>query len=55
MESPWAPRMKDKVIGLGKPKGNPKKLVKTHENAELEKMVEDAQGKQMGKGCPREK
>ena len=32
---------------------SPKELVKAHEKVELEKMAKDAQGKQMGQGCPR--
>ena len=31
------------------------KSVKAHGNTKLVKMAEEAQGKQMGQGCPREK
>ena len=41
--------MKDKVIGPGKPKGVSKNL----QERRIRKIVEDAQGKQMGQGCPR--
>ena len=36
-------------------RGSPIKLVKAHENTKLVKRAEEAQGKQMGQGCPREK
>ena len=39
MESPRVPRMKDKVIRLGKPE---KELVKAHGNAELKKGAKNA-------------
>ena len=44
MESLWAPRMNDKVIGLRKPKG----ISKNPWERKIRKRAEDAQGKQMG-------
>ena len=51
MESPWAPRMKDKVIGSGKPK----RVSKSPWECRIRKWAENAQGKQMGQGCLRRK
>ena len=41
--------MKDTVIGLGKLK----RVSKNTWECRIRKWVEDAQGKQMGRGCPR--
>ena len=41
--------MKDKVIGLGKPKG----ISKSSWESKIRKKAKDAQEKQMGQGCPR--
>ena len=46
-----SPKMKDTVIGLGKPK----KISKSPWECKIRKWVEDAQGKQMGRGCSRRK
>ena len=51
MKSLWAPRMKDKATGLGKPK----RVSKSSWECRIRKCVKDAQGKQMGQGCPRRK
>ena len=50
MASLWAPRMRDNVIGSGKPK----EFSKSPCECKVKKMVEEAQGKQAGLGCPRE-
>ena len=44
-----SPRMKDKVIGLRKPK----RVSKNPWERRIRKRAKDAQGKQMGQGCPR--
>ena len=46
VESPWAPRMKNKIIGLGKLK----KISKSLLECKVRKLAKDAQGKQMGLG-----
>ena len=49
MASPWAPRMKDKIIGPGKPKG----VSKSPWEHRVRKRAKEAQGNKMGQGCPR--
>ena len=44
MESPWGPRMKDKLIGPGKPK----KGSKSPWESRIRKKAKDAKEKQMG-------
>ena len=51
METSWAPRMKDNVIGPVKPK----KVSKSPWECKLRKGAKDAQGKQMGQRCLRRK
>ena len=46
MSSPWAPRMKDNVIGPGKPK----ELTKSPWECKVKKRAKEAEGKQMGQG-----
>ena len=43
--------MKDRVIELGKPK----RVSKSSWEYRIRKWAKDAQGKQMGQGCPRRK
>ena len=50
MASPRTPRMRNNVIGPGKPK----EFNKSPWRCEVRKRAEEAQGKQTGLGCPRE-
>ena len=50
MASLWTPRMRDIVIGPGKPK----EFSKNPWECEVKKRAEEAQGKQTGLGRPRE-
>ena len=49
MASLWALRMKDMVIGLGKPK----RVTKSPWECRVRKNAKEVQGKQMGQGWPR--
>ena len=49
MASPWAPKMKDKVIRPEKPKG----VSKSPWERKIRKRAKEAQGKLVGQGCPK--